>query len=213
MEKRLKFCLFLVLFCITQNSLLGQAKKNQLLVGGQYSFGFKSDTETLDGPGGSSERGKSRNFEITPKVGYFIFDNTVIGLNFIYRFNKDIYPESMGYVDYNYDRYVMLIPFMRYYIGTGLAKPYLHAGIGPGWEKSVSKQYNWAESIQEARLIFYELNGGVGIFLNKYISFDFGLGFEFFRKIYTVEMEVGPSYDWNQTWKGFNSRIGIVVCI
>ena len=202
-----------IILSISQFSILAQTKQKQFLVGGQYSLDFSSNKSTFNGSNNSYESGKSRSLQIAPQVGYFFLRNTAVGLEFLYHFEKEFGQEYLGYANYNYEKSFSIIPFLRYYFGHGILKPYLHTGIGPGWVKTGSKNYNFPEFTQKSKILFYELRGGLGIFINEHISFDIGVGYEFTKQFYKESMIDGSYDEWNTIRKGIGTTVGIVICI
>jgi len=204
--------LLIILLGIT-STLQAQTEQKQFLLGGQYGLNYSSNTTTFNFSNNSYVGGKSRSLGITPQIGYFIFHNSAIGLEFRYNYDKEFGQESQGYSPYNFTRSYSFIPFLRYYFGSKKIKPYLHAGVGPGWQKTGSKNYQFPESTQKTKLFFYELKGGLAVFFNEHISFDFGVGYESTKTLYKESMQSGSSDEWNVVKKGINSTIGIVVYI
>lgn len=202
----------IILLSIT-STLLAQTEQKQFLLGGQYGLNFSSNTTTVNFSNNSYTGGKSRSLEIAPQVGYFILHNSAVGLEFLYNYNKEIGQETQGYASYNFTRSYSFIPFLRYYFGSKKIKPYLHAGAGPGWRKTGSKNYNFPENTQKTKLLFYELKGGLALFFNEHISFDFGIGYESTKTLFKEPLESGSFDEWNIVKKGINSTIGIVVYI
>ena len=205
--------ILLIVSCGLTNLTIAQTKQNQFLVGGQYSLNYSSNTSTFNGSNNSFESGKSRSFQITPQVGYFIFNHAAAGIEFIYRYNKEYGQEIQGVSNYDFTKNLLLIPFFRYYFGNGKVMPYLHTGIGPGWQKTGSKNYSFPETTQKTKLLFYELRGGLAFFINQSVSFDFGIGYESQKTLFNEPMVEGPSDKWNTLEKGIKSTLGIVVSI
>lgn len=71
----------------------------------------------------------------------------------------------------------MVMPFTRYYFGKTKVKPYLHGAVGPGWGKSKASISMGQDIETKFKLTDYELAGGLGVFLNDYVSLDFSLGY------------------------------------
>lgn len=213
MKCKMNLNLLVAIFISLSSIALAQTEKKQFLIGGQYGLNFSTNTTTFNGNDNSFVKGKMRSLKIMPQVGYFFLNNTAIGLEPLYSFEKNIGQENQGYADYDYIRSFSIIPFLRYYVGHGKFKPYLHAGVGPGWRKTGSKNYNFPEATQKSGVFFYELRGGLALFINDHISFDFGMGYESTKIIYKEPMSDGSSDKWNTLQKGINSTIGIVVCI
>jgi hypothetical protein len=213
MKNQFIFFNLLIINLSMSSLVLSQTEKGQFLIGGQYSLNFSSNSSTVKGSNNSYVSGKTRSLQLAPQVGYFVIRNGSLGLEFRYNFEKEIGQAIQGADNYNYTRSYSFVPFVRYYIGRGRIKPYLHADIGPGWRKTGMKNTIMAEFTQKSKLLFYELRGGLGIFVNKYISFDIGIGYESTTIFYSQPLVNGTQDKWKVLQNGLGSTIGLVVCL
>lgn len=95
----MKKVLLVAIMAVAGLTASAQTEKGKVLVGGSIGFG----TEKSDVSGAE----ESTSFNITPKAGYFVSDNIVIGLGLGYEYEKSA-------TDVKAD-YVSVAPFGRYY--------------------------------------------------------------------------------------------------
>jgi len=146
----------------------------------------------------SGDIGKTSSFKITPGIGYFLFKNFLVGIDFSldYYHQKDngkIYKETT----------TALSPFLRLYIGDKKVKPFINGAAGPGWIKTKS-EYNGNTSEQKSRLSGYEAGGGLAFFLSDGISLDLSIAYASATSKFTD----GSNVKWENTAKGFGSNFG-----
>ena len=118
------------LFCMV-NSMKGQTEQGNVLLGGETKLSFSSSKSKWKSENGDSDYGKTYNFEFSPQIGLFTTDGLALGivipisyLSENDEFNNKYKAVSLG-----------LSYFTRYYIGSGMVKPYLHGEIGAGKQK------------------------------------------------------------------------------
>lgn len=194
MKKITTLLILLLIQIYSLMSLKAQTDKGNYLFGGQYTLVF-SNKNINDG----SFATKQSTFEISPKIGYFIFNNIPIGLAFRYSYLNEIYNQKT-----NTTTSFSLIPFVRTYFGNAKFKPYLHFGFGVGNEDNKSKDQQFLYNTY-SKIFIYQLHTGLGIRLNKYILFDLGIGYDY----ETINHISGKykTYD-----KGINSTLGTLIC-
>jgi len=91
----------------------------------------------------------------------------------------------------------MLLPFARLYFGKSNVKPFVQAGVGPGWQK-----WGYINDKETENLTDYEVDGGLAVFINRHISLDFILGYG----SATAKFD-----DWKTTAKGIGGEIGFSI--
>lgn len=154
--------------------------KGNFIVGGSSSFNFSSEnlkikSDTVD----DIDIGTNTFFSIAPSVGYFVFDNLVIGAEVTFSTGKFKSDDS----DFkSKNTTIVASPFVRYYFGKTKIKPFLEGSIGLGSSKSESENFPIGDDIvnsTETRtsIFAYNFNGGVAIFLNDFVSIDLGVGY------------------------------------
>lgn len=199
------FLLF-VLFINTPLRIKAQTEKGKFLLGGQYSLNFSSSTQTFKTTNISNEWNKTRSLEITPLISYFIFNNIPAGLELLYDFKYNGITKN----NYSSSSSFSFLPFLRYYVGGTKIKPFLHAGIGPGWKKDVTKDGDFPKTIQTSKLLIYELRGGLGIFLNKQVSIDISFGYHSISEFHKEPMVDGTFDKWRIISNGTGATIGFM---
>jgi opacity protein-like surface antigen len=192
------------LFCCV-GLVSAQTEKGNFFLGGKSSMNISStENEYKSDYGTTSE--KLKKLEFSPQIGYFLAEGFVIGSELLISTSKsetddDVYKHSG----------VAIVPFARYYFGKTNLKPYLQAGLGFGSYKSkydydhFSEDYNGEYKSTQS---LYKLEGGLGIFLNKSVALDLGLGYS------SVTMKQKDRDDNNKTTvKGFALNVGFVICL
>jgi hypothetical protein len=197
---------FLLLFLFSSNVSFSQTEKGKYLIAGQYVLNFSSNASSFVGQSNSYEYGRYRNLALSPQAGYFIFDHVPIGLEFLYTYART----SGGSSTYHSSTYTF-IPFIRYYFGKSAIKPYIQAGAGPGWGKGASMDFGYA-STSKTKLFRYELTGGLGAFINKYISIDLSLSYKATSETYASYTTVGNPETKIFT-KNLEALVGFVICL
>jgi len=200
---RLIFTICAFIYCVGLTS--AQTEKGNLFFGGKSSMNISStEIEQKSDYGNTSEKIKS--LEFSPQIGYFIAEGFVIGSEL-----------SINTSKYEHDAYVIkntglaIVPFARYYFGKTNLKPYLQAGLGYGSYKSkfdydhFPEEYNGEDKKNQS---LYKLEGGLGIFLNKSVALDLGLGYS----SVTTKPKHGDDIE-KTTVKGFALNVGFVICL
>jgi hypothetical protein len=103
------------------------------------------------------------------------------------------------------------IPFIRYYVGKSAIKPYIQAGAGPGWGKGEAVDFGYA-STSKAKLLGYELTGGLGAFINEYISIDISLSYKSTSESNHTYTTVGNPVSKTLN-KDLEALVGFVICL
>lgn len=191
MKKNLKISF--VFFILTGFAVIAtaQTEKGNFLLGGTSSLNFASLSLKLENDNVSEDAGKTSAIEFTPGAGYFIADNLAVGVQFSVNSASQ---EEDG--DKYTETTTMLLPFARLYFGKSNVKPFVQAGIGPGWEK-------WGYDDKETEnLTLYEVDGGLAVFINRHISLDFILGYGW---------ATAKPDDWKITTKGIGGEIGFSI--
>jgi hypothetical protein len=152
------------------------------------------------------ERTKSKSIGLAPFAGYFILDNLPVGLELLY--NNSSSNSSLG----NYfSRSFSFVPIIRYYIGKGQFKPYIHAGIGPGFSKTGTPNGTLPQLIENSKLLIWEVKGGVEFLANKHIGLDFNFGYKSTTEYYKDAMADGSYTRWKNITKGTTATAAVVI--
>jgi len=192
MKKNLKITFVLLILTGFATVATAQTEKGNFLLGGTSSLNFASLSVNLENDNISEDVGKMSNLEFTPGAGYFIADNLAVGVQFSVNSASQ---EEDG--DKYTETTTMLLPFARLYFGKSNVKPFVQAGIGPGWQKG---GYN--NDKETENLTLYEVDGGLAVFINRHISLDFILGFGW---------ATAKPDNWKITTKGIGGEIGFSI--
>jgi hypothetical protein len=132
------------------------------------SIGFSTMKSKSDS-GDESDKDKITNFNLSPKVGYFVIKNLAIGLDL-----------NVGYLKYKEDgsnSYTEKItqftagPFVRYYIPAGKAYPFIEANAAFGFVK-----WAWDSSsdddVEKTNITSFGGGAGVAVPIGKRVTFD-----------------------------------------
>ncbi len=165
-----------------------------LVLGTTNSIGFsKSSIKWGDN---NDDKEEYSVFNFSPKLGYFITNNLVLGANMKFWVqNQDEYKTSIWGIG----------PFVRYYITNGKTVPFVEAEATFGsykdtWESSYS------DGEDKESLTTLSLGGGVAFFINDYISIDGMVGYK------TTTMKDSDSEDEDKTTlNNFGLVIGFTV--
>lgn len=150
-------------------------KKRSILLGGDSKLNFTTLKSKID----SRDISKTTNIDFSPKIGFFITDNSALGFELPFTYTSE---ES----ERNDEKYTSssftFAPFIRRYFGTNNIRPYLEGQIGYGHvntEYTLPSFFNGSTSPDElsANLFLYEIEAGIGVFLNEMVSLDIALGY------------------------------------
>jgi len=197
-------CSFLALSAKSQTT-----EKGRFLIGGESNLNFSSMTYELEYEGESEELGKVTTLSFSPHVGYFIIDNLAIGVTFPFSYAKEKDEDKSEYIE----KTVQFAPFIKFYMGKGIVKPYLRGSLGIGKSySSYNDPVNDESDKNTAKTTSYNLGAGVGIFINKTISIDLGLNYSH-TKLHPENDDSYYSVNINQITKGVNFGVGIIVLL
>jgi outer membrane protein len=197
MKKNLKITFVLFILTGLATVATAQTEKGNFLLSGSGSLDFALLSLKLKNDNTSEDAGKMTNLEFTPGVGYFIANNLAVGLEFSIssasqKNDGDKYTETT----------TMLWPFARLYFGKSNVKPFVQAGVGPGWEK-----WGYKNDKETENLIGYEFDGGLAVFLSPNISLDLILGYGGA----TAKITDYRNMEWKTTASGFGGSIGFSI--
>ncbi len=174
------------IFLGTSTSITGS--NYDMILGTSNSIGFSSSTLKS----GDYEEEYSV-FNFSPKLGYFITNNFVIGANMKFWVqNEDEYKTSITAIG----------PFARYYITNGKIVPFIEAETTFGnFKDTWDNSYSDGESKEKLSII--SVGGGMAFFINKFISVDCLIGY----KTITIK-DSDSSDDDKMTLNNFGVVIG-----
>lgn len=182
-----RYILLVLLFAT--NSLFAQTQKGSWMAGGSGSFFGSMNSGNLDNAG----------LSLSPKLGYFLANNFVMGLDLRYGYigSKTSYSTSNNYL-------FSISPFIRYYVGKSKFKGFIEGEMGYGISEtkisnttpvvsnykykddklllgiSLGASYFFSERVSiEGSFRFSHPSGGT--FLeNNYRNLQFNVGFQIF---------------------------------
>ena len=144
------------------------------------SLGYSSSTIQYYGDGDEeSDPTKLININLIPKVGYFILDNLVVGLDINLAYSKEYRPGGSKYYEWLYGAG----PFVRYYIPKSKIIPFfeLNSIYGIYKEKySYSIGDNLYENEYYTRFSTFGGSVGIAVPISKKVNFDILAGYSYF---------------------------------
>lgn len=174
-------------FFVYINTLEAQTEKGKTLIAissalgiGGNSNGFAFNSTKTKSDTFESDPIKSSSFNLSPRVGYFVADNLVIGAEVFYGFAKqdDFFFGGDVVIDQVKTNTFGGGPFARYYFKTEKIVPFIEAGLIIGSSKTT-----FGESSGEDKTNLFNYGGGAGIAvpLGSMVSFDALLGYSHFE--------------------------------
>lgn len=194
-----KALLFVIVFGASI-MVFAQTEKGTFLAGGQSSILITSLKESSKTTVNKTDGDKTFKIEALPQVGYFIANGLALGLEVPFTFEKGFASRTTGY-----STLISVAPFVRYYIGNKNIKPFIHGEIGWGNLKTKVNPMNGPDIESTDEIIFYELGGGIALFLNDKISIDLSVSYAYTSKMSTEDNYYKKRYIVD----GFGSLIGI----
>jgi hypothetical protein len=182
-----KVALFLLaLFICSAQLLQAQANDGKVLLGlttyamgmpvpssgNLMSLGFGNTKYKSDA--GDEDGDKTTNFNLLPKVGYFINDNLAAGLEFMFIHTSDKGPDE-GDGKYNESVFVAG-PFGRYYFPVGNIHLFAEAEVGVG---SYREKLNGTDYDYDDKYNLFIIGGGLGLAapVGNKAAFDLIIGY------------------------------------
>jgi len=182
-ESLVLVCLIISAVCF---NLSAQSSKGKLLIGGitnieQIGSGITSTNigyttiKSKDDSGDEDDyKDKAFSFNFSPKVGYFVIDDLVLGIDFTFAssFSKTTNTDLK-----NNATFFGAGPFVRYYIPTKKVLPYAEAmySVGSRTNKSIWED---GENTYKYGIQLYSVGIGVAFPLGKKVSFDTLVGYK-----------------------------------
>jgi hypothetical protein len=140
---------------------------------GYSSVKYKSDADGFE----ESDPDKMTNINLLPKVGYFVADNLVVGLDL----NIALSSEKDGEDDDKYSQTLLSAgPFIRYYLPTSNVRPFFEFNGAFGAINSkfdYSDNTNWEDDEYKSSVM--SIGGGIGLAapLGERVMFDVLAGY------------------------------------
>lgn len=164
------FPLLIIFVLLFSESLYSQCEKGDIWLGGSsnINFSYTNSYWNTDYDSGDGNSAFAINFE--PQVGMFVATGFVMGIGLPITFEKEN-NISGGYFQGSSISFALLL---RYYFGSNIVKPYLHANAAIGTEK-YEYLSNGSTNDGSGLILPVEAGGGIAIFLNKFTAIEIGL--------------------------------------
>jgi outer membrane protein len=201
MKKTLVLIAALILGNLT---IFAQTQKGEFLLGAGTSLDFSFLSSQVSTESYDSDKVKNNSFEFTPRVGYFLANNFVVGVDFLISNTK----EKEDGDEYKSNTFA-IGPFTRLYFGKDKIKPFLHAGLGFGKN---TDEYNasyagYSDDKVKANLTTYDFGVGVSFFLTPKVALEVGISYGNASLKYTNHY----NEDTTNKVKGIASSIGFSI--
>ncbi len=151
-----------------------QTQKGDFLFGAGTSLDFSFLKTQVTTESYESDKVKSNSFEFTSRLGYFLVDNFVTGIDFI---TSNATAKEDGDV---YKSYTFAIgPFARYYFGQTKVKPFIDASFGFGKNNSEydSSNVHYSDDKVKSKLSAFDAGGGISFVLTPKVTFEVGISY------------------------------------
>jgi hypothetical protein len=127
----MKNILSVIVCVIMSNYAFAQIPKGTIVMGGSSNLGINFNNSKLKSDSGNMDLSKVSNFNISPTVGYFLFDNLATGL--CLNFNESrVKPEGGSTVNNSHHTGSI---FLRYHFPQSSFTPWIHTQNGFGYGK------------------------------------------------------------------------------
>ncbi len=179
--------------CLIGNLLYAQTESGNFLIGSSLGFSTSSSTvKVTSGESTTTGQGtEAQQFNIAPKVGYFIQENLAVGIGIDYTLNRVKEPENVldENTDFNisYDSDLLFGPFGRAYLPIGDDKAFfLETSIGFGSSRNE-----------------IDIEGDNQVTTNNVLALGFGPGFTIFSGD-NFGIEALVKYNWARSNSSIN---------
>ncbi len=167
-----------ILVLCFQLSSIAQTKKGTYLFSGSTNLSsFSQLTTRIEYDGNDTgDHQKTTSFNLEPSIAYFFIDNLAVGFTMEYSYQNHEGLKENGFI---------FGPMARYYIGNSKFKPFIQSALGFGRNKTTDDDYEI--SFNTTGL---DLNAGIAVFANKYVSLDLALGYLYMSTTYNEDIDL-----------------------
>ncbi|PLX22402.1 MAG: hypothetical protein C0599_06475 [Salinivirgaceae bacterium] len=159
------------LLIIFMFNAIAQTEQGKWLIGGDARLDLSLTTTSYSEYFNDSKENLNVNF--SPKVGYFVLDNLVLGVEVPLAYETIGNP---GYGSGKLKTFSMAgAPFARVYFLSGKVNPFAALQVGYGFSKSKGAYES------NSKLLLYQVGGGFSAFITDNIAFDVELGYASFK--------------------------------
>lgn len=181
---------FAILFSFT--ALFAQINKGQYMVGGSGSFKYDN--------AGSGNTLIQQTLNITPNVGYFLFDKLAVGLDVSLTSNKVKTSGTVHYKSFGYT----VSPFVRYYVLPTTNKFNVFAEGSYGWGASKTKYIPGVETYKN-NSSGYSFSAGPVFFVTPNVGIELSVGYS------GVSNKSDQPQSTKATYKGIQTGLGLQI--
>ena len=191
----MKKLIFAGVFFLAAFSLKAQTSSGDLFVGGSFQLNTTGG-ETTTGAN-TTQQNTYLYFNITPRVGYFVSDQFVIGAGVGFSGSRITQPND----DYNAESNIAFTPFARYYIPVNEVINFYGQGqVGLGIGNSKQVVGTTETDTGDITTLSFGARAGVAFFPSEHINIDFGFNLINFR----AENDTDPNNDVEDKTNTFN---------
>ena len=162
----------ITLLCISLAITTGaaaQIKKGQFLIGGNISF------ESIENEGNYAANYETKNFFVSPNIGYFIIEKLAGGLRFDLRSYRSTSPNNYRQTN------TSVSPFIRYYFLPSTKNINVFIDLGYLSYKSKYTNMQPQSSSYKDKSSGYSISAGPVMFLTKQVALEFILGYKYIK--------------------------------
>jgi len=180
--KKITIIIASIIFSACYTTLTAQANKGKFMLGelsyiefagngvlGSTNLGYTTFQIKSDGDSNDDSKDKMFSVNIVPRVGYFVIDNLVVGLDVFLAI------DSHKAMDFDYkssSTFFAVGPFVRYYVPTKKVLPFAEVNYSMGSRKSKS-EYDGNESYSSNNAIkLYGAGLGLAVPIGDKVTFD-----------------------------------------
>jgi hypothetical protein len=182
--------LCLVMLSLSIGKANAQIKANSLLLGGSLSFDHTNGTNSLNKNGTETKQDEPSItlFGIEPRAGYFVADNTCLGLSMDFRLTSTTQLNTAGKSTTYTNTSMLFGPFGRYYVGLS-DKVYAFGELS--FAGGIDGQnINDPVSNDLTNITVTNLQAGVGpglnFFINDFVAFEALAKYNYSNRTFTA---------------------------
>lgn len=164
--------LMIVVLAVFSIKSLAQTEQGKTIISGQSSLSFLFAKQKSKSDNGENEGPTQSELKFSPQIGYFVFDNLALGIAVPVEFSSLKFEDSYS----QKSTLIAVAPFITYYFGNSNVKPFLQAAAGIGTSNS-QEEYSGNEYENKYSVFLWNVSGGLAVFINEYVSFDFGVNY------------------------------------
>ncbi len=174
--QKIKFIAITLLLLCVAFSIKAQTERGTFLIGGATDLSVSILNSKYKSDRGDGDLGSTSTFTFTPELGVFLADGLMLGIKTPMSYSKSVekYENSDDVIVRQ--EHIGWEPFVKYYFGSKDMKPYVYSGLGLGDSELKYERGNLNEE-QTRNEYFYEIGGGLAVFINDKLSFNIGLGY------------------------------------